>query len=307
MTKKVYKKAPIRKKSAKFFKKNGKELKSYSDYNAVFSLKKGEEESAVKAVEETTTPEPPNWQQNIRTKSKEIRHALAENISQIRKIKGENLSLEELKKMDKFKLSMISLGVNVALLIAVVFLVTKGQPSRRYTPKYSIFSSKPLTSLAESANLFGGDTRAATLDKILEAYNCPLAGHGKTFVKEADKNDIPYWLVASIAFQESGCGKVTPQVKKEGQEDVTDPEKLEFKESYNAWGWGVWGTNIKTFDSWEQGISAVSKYLGDSFFSKGITDTCVIMETYTPPSDGSWCKGVNYFGEMIQNYKTPQN
>jgi hypothetical protein len=31
---------------------------------------------------------------------------------------------------------------------------------------------------------------------------------------------------------------------------------------------------------------------------------CIIMNTYTPPSNGSWCNGVKYFGDMIQNYET---
>jgi hypothetical protein len=158
--------------------------------------------------------------------------------------------------------------------------------------QYSIFSSKPLTALASSANLFGGDPKAATLDKIFSAYNCPLEGYGKVFVKEAAKNDIPYWLTAAIAFQESSCGKITPKLE-------TD------EETYNAWGWGVWGKNVKAFESWEEGIASVSKYLGDSFFSRGITDTCEIMHIYTPPSDGSWCRGVDYFGGIIQNYKSP--
>ena len=235
--------------------------------------------------------------QKVRERIIEQKELLAQKVKEIR---------ENAKKVDKLKLSMVSLGVNAALLVAVVFMVARNGSTSKYSPKYSIFSSKPLTSLAASTNLFGGDTRAATLDKIFEAYNCPLAGLGNTFVKEADKNEIPYWLVAAISFQESSCGKNTPQIKLEGQEDVTDPDDLKFKESYNAWGWGVWGNNIKTFDSWEDGIESVSRYLGTTFYSKGVTDTCEIMKTYTPPSDGSWCRGVNYFGEMIQNYTSPE-
>lgn len=298
MPKKIYKKAaaskPTNKGKNQFFTKNGKELKNYDDYNAIFSLREEEEKQALApSILEEKDPKPFRIALAIE-KAHEIRQNLKKQI-------------KELKSLDKFKLSMISLGINAALIVTVVFLVANNKTSNKYAPKYSIFSSKPLTSLAASTNLFGGDTRAATLDKIFEAYKCPLAGYGKTFVKEADKNGVPYWLTAAIAFQESSCGKVTPQVKIAGQEDVTNPQDLKFEESYNAWGWGVWGENIRTFNSWEEGIASVSKYLGDKFFSQGITDTCEIMEIYTPPSDGSWCRGVNYFGEMIQTYKSPES
>lgn len=113
---------------------------------------------------------------------------------------------------------------------------------------------------------------------------------GEVFVHEADKNNIPYWLVAAVSFQESGCGKKTPE---------TDGV-----ESYNAWGWGVWGDNKHGFDNWARGIETVSKYFGDRFYSQGYTDTCEIMKVYTPPSNGSWCRGVNYFGDEIMNFSS---
>jgi hypothetical protein len=67
----------------------------------------------------------------------------------------------------------------------------------------------------------------------------------------------------------------------------------------------VWGDNIKFFDGWENGIETVSKYLADTFYARGITDPCDIMKTYTPPSEGSWCNGVNYFKEVITKYESP--
>jgi hypothetical protein len=182
--------------------------------------------------------------------------------------------------------------VNAALLIAISFLITNNVTTQNPHNKYALFSSKPLTSLAASSRLFGGDPRAATIDKIMGIYNCPLEGKGRVFVTEADKYNIPYWLVAAISFQESSCGKVTP--------------RADGKESYNAWGWGVWGPHVKTFENWDEGIRTVSRYMGDNFYSKGVTDTCDIMRIYTPPSDGSWCRGVNYFGDIIQNYRSPQ-
>lgn len=158
--------------------------------------------------------------------------------------------------------------------------------------RYSVFSAKPLVLGATTSRVYSDDAKVEKLNAVLTRYKCPMAGLGNVFVEEANRNDIPFWLVAAISFQESSCGKNTP--------DHPDVE-----ETYNAWGWGVWGANVKQFDSWEHGIRVVSKYMGDKFYSKGVSDTCQIMEIYTPPSNGSWCEGVKFFGDMIENYKTP--
>ena len=279
MHKKIYKK----KESQKFFTKNGKTLKSYQDYNAINSLCENKPTQPIVCMTEKLIQEAQEVTRFSVIKEKAIKTKA--NIAR---------KAQSIKQMALPKFSMVSLGVNAALLIAIVFLISGGNSASTKYNKYSIFSSKPLTALASSTNLFGGDPKVATLEKIFDAYNCPLKGYGKTFVKEAEKHGIPYWLVAAIAFQESSCGKITPKIESG-------------EETYNAWGWGVWGKHVKSFESWEDGIITVSRYLGDNFFNRGVTDTCEIMKIYTPPSDGSWCRGVNYFGDIIQNYKTPNN
>lgn len=125
------------------------------------------------------------------------------------------------------------------------------------------------------------------LQKVFSKFNCPLLGTEKFMVEKSQEYNIPYWLVAAVSFQESNCGKKSP--------------KINGQESYNAWGYGVWGKNIKTFNSWEAGITAVSSYFAKNFYSKGVTDICEMMKTYTPPSKGSWCEGVKYFAQLIDS------
>lgn len=181
-----------------------------------------------------------------------------------------------------------TLMLTVLLLITVLLFTSNTTgPSQ----KYSLYSSRPLILGAMTGETGIGDPRAEKIDKVYERYNCPMEGLGESFVQAADENNIPYWVVAAISFQESSCGKNIPIV--------------EDKPSYNAWGWAVYGDNVKTFDSWEHGISVVSKYMSDRFFSQGITDLCEIMRTYTPPSQGSWCAGVGYFKDAIDEYQTP--
>jgi hypothetical protein len=196
-------------------------------------------------------------------------------------------------KFNKNKLNISLLAAPSGFIFAALIfsLIVKTSGLNNSVGKYSIFSSKPLTLLEATQEVDFKDSRAQKINEIFKAYKCPLEGLGDVFVREADKGDIPWYLAAAVAFQESSCGKNTPKVNGE--------------ESYNAWGWEVYGSNVHTFDNWVRGIETVSSYLGKNFFSRGITDSCDIMKTYTPHSNGSWCVGVNEFADQIKNYQTP--
>jgi len=197
------------------------------------------------------------------------------------------------KTSSKLAFAWISASTTAfALLVSFTLIIPFKVTPERTAKQYS-FTSRPLEMEAVLNDVYSKDSRSQRINEVFKYYKCPLEGMGEVFVHEADKNDIPWWIVASIAFQESSCGKNTP--KAEGQE------------SYNAWGWAVYGSNVQTFDNWARGVDSVSKYLGQKFFSKGISETCEIMKVYTPPSNGSWCRGVNYFGDIIQNYKSPES
>jgi hypothetical protein len=173
-------------------------------------------------------------------------------------------------------------------LAALVAVIVPFSAKPNVANRYSIYSGIPLISSATNYQIYSKDSRAQKINEVFKQYNCPLEGLGEVFVYEADKNNIPWWVVPAIAFQESSCGKLTPEVKG--------------VESYNAWGWAVYGEKVHMFDNWVRGIETVSEYLSERFYSKGVTDLCQIMKTYTPPSQGSWCKGVQFFGDSIVDF-----
>ena len=183
-----------------------------------------------------------------------------------------------------------SLFMYIVASLAFLLLPWKIKPLQQ--DKYSIYASTPLTLKDMSYSIYTRDSRAQKINAVFKEYKCPLEGLGEVFVYEADKYNIPWWLVAAVSFQESTCGKRTPE-----------PSGLE---SYNAWGWAVYGDNVQTFDNWVRGIETVSEYMSEKFYQKGITEPCDIMKTYTPPSQGSWCEGVMYFGNQIQNYTSSE-
>lgn len=211
----------------------------------------------------------------------------------IQKSKETVQSIYEPSNKSRFVFAKIWILSSFALFLIVSVGIILFPPKFRTQPKggYAIYASKPLVLGDSNIRLYAKDSRSQRINEIFKQYNCPLEGLGDIFVMEADKYGIPWWMVAAISFQESSCGKLTPEV--------------DGVESHNAWGWAVYGDNVQMFKNWVRGIETVSEYMSDRFYSKGITEPCEIMKTYTPPSKGSWCEGVKFFGDQIETYKTP--
>jgi len=258
--------------SKKFFYKNGKKLKikePKQEWLDKFEHKKDSLSSLVE-VETTTTLTP-------------IKESL---LSKIKSRVKPNLTGAKITTV------WASLSVVFIFTFLTTLMLTPQKAKPNDTTRYSIYSSNPLVLQQSAINIYSRDSRAQKINEVFKMFNCPLEGMGDVFVYEADKNNIPWWLAASVAFQESSCGKNTP--------------KVDGMETYNAWGWAVYGGMAFSFDNWVRGIETVSRYFSKYFISQGITDPCEIMKIYTPPSSGSWCEGVNHFAEIIRDYKTPE-
>lgn len=125
------------------------------------------------------------------------------------------------------------------------------------------------------------DKRAEMLQAYLAKFNSPMQYQAQNFVDAADKNDLDWRLVASIAGVESTFGKHIPG----GNEQSST--------SYNAWGWGVYGTQAIYFDSWKDGIDTVSEGLRKNYLNKGLNDPYEINRVYA--ASPTWGAHVSYF------------
>src|SRR3989344_3562420 len=119
-------------------------------------------------------------------------------------------------------------------------------------PNASNAQEKASASSAEIQTVFNQPdnqylSRVKTLKAYLEAKDSPMAGNAEDFVKEAYKYDLDWRFVAAIAGLESSFGKAIPY------------------NSYNAWGWGVYGDNVIRFSSWEEGIATISQGLRERY------------------------------------------
>lgn len=145
-----------------------------------------------------------------------------------------------------------------------------------------VFSAIPPVENRISTSVGMADARSEILRQYLAKYNSPLEPYSELLVRVADENGFDFrWMVA-IAQQESNlCKRIPP-------------------DSYNCWGWGIYGDKVTRFASFDDAIVRIAPQFKEKFLSHGPdTQAQKIMETYTPPSDGSWAFGVDQFmGEM---------
>lgn len=133
------------------------------------------------------------------------------------------------------------------------------------------------------------DKRTMILQAYLAKYNSPLQYQSQHFVEAADKYSLDWKLVAAISGVESTFGKFVP--------GGTYPAYT----SYNAWGWGVYGTQAIYFGSWKNGIYTVSEGLRKNYFNKGLQDPYSINRVYA--ASPTWGSRVSYFLADMEKFQ----
>lgn len=126
------------------------------------------------------------------------------------------------------------------------------------------------------------DSRVVNLKTFFRKYNSPLYDYAEKIVEVSDKYGFDYRLLPAIAMQESNLCRVIPP------------------NSYNCWGWGIYGDLVTKFNSYDEAIETVAKGLKKEYIDKGLITASQIMKKYTPPSKGSWAYGVNTFMKMLE-------
>lgn len=146
-----------------------------------------------------------------------------------------------------------------------------------------IFSALPSFDQQIQTSIKTADARPEIIRQYLYRYGSPLEPYSDLIVKLSDQYNFDYrWLVA-IAQQESGLCLHIPE------------------NSFNCWGWGIYGDKVTRFDSYEDALRRIAPQFTTIFLQGSHSkDPMEVMKTYTPPSDGSWAEGVSNFFDDLQ-------
>lgn len=152
----------------------------------------------------------------------------------------------------------------------------QAETSRYVDEQVMTINSKPL------------DPRAQILKDYLDKHNSPLASYAQDFIDAADMYDVDWRLVPAIAGTESTFGKAIP--------GGHDP----LYTTYNAWGWGVYGTQALGFDSWKHGIYTLNKGLREDYLARGLMTPQQMNKRYA--SSQAWGGHVAFFMNDIEQF-----
>ena len=146
------------------------------------------------------------------------------------------------------------------------------------------FSAAPFVLGTYTTDITLGDSRVANLKSFFRKYNSPLYDSAATIVIMSDKYKFDYRLLPAIAMQESNLCKFIPE------------------NSHNCWGWGIYGSNVLRFESYDEAIETVAKGIKKDYIDRGLVTASAIMAKYTPSSNGSWQYCVNWAIDKIGNW-----
>lgn len=178
----------------------------------------------------------------------------------------------------------------VVFLFSIIFFLFLAYQKDQSSNSAAFFVSPntvAYAALPTNGNLFEGsieseDGRVEMVRQFLARYGSPLEPYAEHIVKMAEKYGIDHRLIPAIAMQETNlCKKARP-------------------ESYNCWGFGVYGSKYLHFDSYEHGIEIVTKTLAEKYKDNGLVTAEQIMTIYTPSSNGSWAYSVNHFMDQLR-------
>lgn len=125
------------------------------------------------------------------------------------------------------------------------------------------------------------DERAKILSDYLASYNSPLQYNAQDFIDAAKIYNLDWKMLPAIAGVESTFGKFIPG-------------------GYNAWGWGVYGTQAIYFRSWKDAIFTIAKGLRENYLNKGLIEPYAINRVYA--ASPHWGGNVSYFMKDLEKF-----
>lgn len=144
------------------------------------------------------------------------------------------------------------------------------------------FAALPATDNLLEDQISSKDGRVENLRVFLNRYDSPLEPFSGRIVESSEKYNLDFRLLPAIAMQESNLCKKAPQ------------------NTYNCWGFGIYGGKVTSFSDYEEAIETISKTLARDYKDIGLITPEQIMTKYTPSNNGDWALSVGHFMNQLQ-------
>ena len=193
--------------------------------------------------------------------------------------------------MDPFKKLALLVGwfgaafITFIISVSLLFLTSFERSLETTSTTYQLYQALPQNQTPISYSLGSADAREYLVRDFFRNYKSPLDDYSKLFVQVADYYQLDFRLLPAIAMQESNGAKRM------------------IGDSFNPFGFGIYGSKVLKFSTFEDAIEVVGKTLREEYVNQGLTTPEKIMTKYTPPSvekGGPWAIGVSSFMEEIK-------
>jgi len=143
------------------------------------------------------------------------------------------------------------------------------------------FAAIPFSKNVVTYKIQEQDAKVELVRQFFVLYGSPLQYYAQDVIDAANFYHIDFSLIPAIAMQESNLCKKAPV------------------DSYNCWGFGMYGKKITRFENYKEAIYAVAKTLSQ-YKNKGLETPEEIMKKYTPSNNGSWAYSVSFFMNRLK-------
>jgi hypothetical protein len=201
-----------------------------------------------------------------------------------------------LKRMKK---SLIVIGwivsVQLALIVSLTTVAYLRRPQRQNYAELILNPSRSTAAIATAqtdvfvkgitTDLTTDDARPILIEEFLKTHSSPLTPYdywGKFLTSLADKYQLDYRLLPSIAMQESNLCKKIPAG------------------TFNCLGLGIHSRGTWGFPTFESNFEKAAEILRKNYVSQGLITPDQIQDKYTPSSNGSWEFAVNRFMDQLE-------
>jgi len=144
------------------------------------------------------------------------------------------------------------------------------------------YAALPTSQNIFSANIGESDGRTEHIRQFLAKYGSTLEPYAQNIVDAADTYGLDFRLLPAIAMQESNlCQKI--------------PDN-----SFNCWGFGIYGTKVTRFSNYPEAIDTVSRTLARKYKTKGLVTPDQIVKMWNPSNTNNWSFSVEHFMTELQ-------
>lgn len=178
-----------------------------------------------------------------------------------------------------FPLSFLTIFASLALLTLQVNSKAKIDMSRSVSKQ----EEKPDSAITDMLYMENSTSDSGSVIRnFLARYHSPLEPYADYIVEVSNSYGIDPRLIPAIAMQESNLCKKAPE------------------NSFNCWGYGIYGGKIRNFSSFKDGIEAVAFSLSQNYVKKGFATIEQIMSKYTPNNTNNWVVSVAHFMSQME-------